>query len=207
MPGDTGFEPLLPRGGSADRLLQHRRDPAHGRTLQPVACPRASPLRRRSGVHRVLRQPPGRHQQGPRRHEDRRRRGGRGRRRHPVAGALPAHRSPRRRAHLRGRHPGELAVRKRRGRLHHESRPRPGTATPVADRIQPGNPADRRRFRRRRRRGVLQGDVGHLRRRVPDADPATGTYPAEGDRRRSRRRHRRHRGDRETRRSGHRDPR
>ena len=36
--------------------------------------------------------------------------------------------TPRRRAHLRGRDPGQLAVRQGRRRLHHEGRPRPGAA-------------------------------------------------------------------------------
>ena len=72
LPGDAGPEPVLPRCRPADRLLQHRRDPPHGGVLQPAAGPRTSPLRRRSGLHRVLRQPPGRHQQGPGRDEGRR---------------------------------------------------------------------------------------------------------------------------------------
>ena len=76
LPGDAGAEPVLPRRRPADRLLQHRRDPAHRRVLQPAARARAPPLRRRPGLHRVLRQPPGRHQQGPGRDEGRRRRGG-----------------------------------------------------------------------------------------------------------------------------------
>ena len=69
LPGDAGDEPVLPRRRPADRLLQHRRDPPHRGVLQPAAGARAPPVRRRPGLHRVLRQPPGRHQQGPGRHE------------------------------------------------------------------------------------------------------------------------------------------
>ena len=75
LPRDAGAEPVQPRRRPADRLLQHRRDPAHGRVLQPAAGARTPPVRRRSGVHRVLRQPPGRHQQGPGRDEGVGRRG------------------------------------------------------------------------------------------------------------------------------------
>ena len=74
LPGDAGPEPVQPRRRPADRLLQHRRDPPHGRVLQPAAGARTASVRRRSGLHRVLRQPPGRHQQGPGRDEGRRRR-------------------------------------------------------------------------------------------------------------------------------------
>ena len=48
-----------------DRLLRHRRDPAHGRVLHPAAGPPAAPVRRRPGLHGVLRLPPGRDQEGP----------------------------------------------------------------------------------------------------------------------------------------------
>ena len=125
LSGDAGVEPVLPRRGSADRLLQHRRDPPDRGALQPTSGARTSPLRRRPGLHRVLRQPSGCDQQGSGRHEDRRRRGRRRRRGHPVAGALSADRSQGRRPHLRGRHPGELAIRQGRGGLHHG---RPTTA-------------------------------------------------------------------------------
>ena len=43
---------------------RHRRDPAHGRVLQPAAGAPAPPLRRRPGLHRVLRLAPGRDQEG-----------------------------------------------------------------------------------------------------------------------------------------------
>ena len=67
---DAGAEPVQPRHRPADRLLQHRRDPTHRRVLQPAAGARTPPVRRRPGLHRVLRQPPGRDQQGPGRDED-----------------------------------------------------------------------------------------------------------------------------------------
>ncbi len=52
----------------------HRRDPADRRVLQPAARARAAPVRRRSGLHRVLRLAPGRDQQGLRRARTRTRR-------------------------------------------------------------------------------------------------------------------------------------
>ena len=66
-PGDAGHEPVHPGHRPADRLLRHRRDPPHRRVLQPAARRRAPPVGRRPGLHRVLRQPPGRDQQGLRR--------------------------------------------------------------------------------------------------------------------------------------------
>ena len=70
-------EPVQPGHRPADRLLRHRRDPPHRRVLQPARRARAAPLRRRPGLHRVLRLAPGRHQQGLQ--------GARGRRRRPPA--------------------------------------------------------------------------------------------------------------------------
>ena len=64
LPGDAGPEPVLPGHRPADRLLRHRRDPAHRRVLQPAAGARAPPVRRRPGLHRVLRLAPGRDQEG-----------------------------------------------------------------------------------------------------------------------------------------------
>ena len=63
-PGHPGPEPVQPGHRPADRLLRHRRDPPHRRVLQPARRPRAAPLRRRPGLHRLLRLPPGRDQQG-----------------------------------------------------------------------------------------------------------------------------------------------
>ena len=66
-PGDAGAEPVQPGHRPADRLLRHRRDQADRRVLQPAAGARAPPVRRRPGLHRVLRLAPGRHQEGLRR--------------------------------------------------------------------------------------------------------------------------------------------
>ena len=83
-----------------------------------------------------------------------------------LAHAVPADRPQGRRPDLRGRHPGQLAVRQGRRRLHHEDRPPPRPAAPAADRVQPGDPAP---HRQRRRRGRRRHDVADLRRRVPGA--------------------------------------
>ena len=72
-PGDPGAEPLHAGHRPADRLQRHRRDPAHGRVLQPHRRARAAPLRRRSGLHVASRgSPPGRDQEGLRRPRGRR---------------------------------------------------------------------------------------------------------------------------------------
>ena len=72
-PRHAGPQPVQPGHRPADRLLRHRRDPAHRRVLQPAAGPRAPPLRRRPGLHGLLRLAPGRHQEGLRGHGARRR--------------------------------------------------------------------------------------------------------------------------------------
>ena len=64
MPGHPGAQPVQPGHRPDDQLLGHRRDPSHGRVLQPAAGPPAPPLRGRPGLHRLLRLPPGRHQEG-----------------------------------------------------------------------------------------------------------------------------------------------
>ena len=88
--------------------------------------------------------------------EDARALGGRGRqagRRDAVGHPVPADRPEGRRPLVRGRDPGELAVRQGRRRLHHEDRPQARPAAPAADRVQPRHPAaHRRRGRRGRRR-------------------------------------------------------
>ena len=70
-------------------------------------------------------------------------------------------------------------------------------AAPAADRVLPGDPED---HRRRGRRGVVQGDVGRLRRGVPRAGAAAGAHPPAGRRVGGRRRHRHHQGRRQDRR-------
>ena len=152
-PGDPRAEPVQPGRRPADRLLRHRRDPAHRRVLQPHRRARAAPVRRRPGLHVVLRLAPGRDQEGLRGPREARCRGGTGRRRDAVADALPADRPEGRRPLVRGGHPGELAVRQGRRRVHHEVRPPPRPAASAADRVQSRHPAAHRgRGRRGRRR-------------------------------------------------------
>ena len=77
------------------------------------------------------------------------------RRRLPWAGAVPADRPEGRRPHLRGRDPGQLAVRQGRRRLHHEGRARARPAAPAADRVlavRPGASPTPRAARSRPRR-------------------------------------------------------
>ena len=66
-PGHARAEPLQPGHRPDDRLQRHRRDPPHGRVLQPHRRARAAPVRRRPGLHVVLRIAPGRDQEGLRR--------------------------------------------------------------------------------------------------------------------------------------------
>ena len=66
-----------------------------------------------------------------------------------LGGPVPADRPEGRRPLLRGRHPGQLAVRQGRRRLHHEDRARAGPAAPAADRVLPGGAAAHRRRGRR----------------------------------------------------------
>ena len=160
-----GHEPVQPGHRPADRLLRHRRDPAHGGVLQPAAGPRAAPLRRRPGLHGLLRLAPGRDQEGPGRTGPGRRGGRRAGRRVPLGGAVPADRPEGRRPHLRGRHPGQLASPARAASptsCKHRAQARP--AAPAADRVQPGHPGA---HRRRGRRGLAGADLGGVRRRVP----------------------------------------
>ena len=99
LPGHAGHEPVQPGHRPADRLPRHRRDPPHRGVLQPAAGARAAPVRRRPGLHGVLRLAPGRHQEGPRRDGPRRRGCRCGRRRLPLGGPVPADRPEGRRPH------------------------------------------------------------------------------------------------------------
>ncbi len=90
-----GHEPVLPGRRPDDRLLRHRRDPPHRGVLQPAAGARASPLRRRPGLHRLLRLAPGRHQEGLRGDGARRRRGRREHGRAGLGGARTCRSTPR----------------------------------------------------------------------------------------------------------------
>ena len=89
-------------------------------------------------------------------------------RRAALADAVPADRPQGRRPHLRGRHPGQLAVRQGRRRLHHEGRSPPGPAAPASDRVQPGHPAAHRQRGRR----------GGRRRRCGRSSPPSTWSPA-----------------------------
>ena len=91
----------------------------------------------------------------------------------------------------------ELPVRQGRCCLHHEDGSRPEPAPPLANRILPGDPEA---HRRRGRRGRCEGDVGRLRRGVPEPDHPARADPPAGHRVRGRRRHRLDRGRGEDRR-------
>ena len=82
---------------------------------------------------------------------------GQSRRRVRVGRALPADRPEGRRPHLRGRDPGQLAVRQGRRRVHHEDRAPPRPAAPAADRVLRRGPAA---HRRRGRRGAARRRCG-----------------------------------------------
>ena len=135
----------------------------------PVA--RAPPLRRRPRLHRLLRLPPGRDQEGlrgPRARRGRRRRAPSTQ--HRVGGALPADRPQGRRPVLRGRHPRQQPVRQGRRGLHPQDRAQARPAASRADRVLPGRPAA---HRRRGRRGQRRADLADVPRRVPrPRDPA-----------------------------------
>ena len=64
QPGD---EPVHERRRSRTRHHRHRQIAPDGRVLQPATGTSPPSLRRRPRVHRILRQPPGRHQEGLRR--------------------------------------------------------------------------------------------------------------------------------------------
>ncbi len=100
-----------------------------------------------------------------------------------VGGALPAHRSQARRAHLRGRDPGEQPVRQGRGGVHHVGRARPRAAAPPADRVQPHDPDDHRGHRHR---DLARRHVGRVRGRVPARGRTGAARVARVDHRRGR---------------------
>ena len=158
LPGHPGHEPVQPGHRPDDRLLRHRRDPAHRRVLQPAA---GAPARTRT---RATWSTP----RSPARTRTRSRRASRPWRPTPrppartsrdFAWAVPylAIDPQRRRPHLRGRDPGQLPVRQGRRGLHHEGRAPAGPAAAAADRVLPGGPGA---HRRRGRRGHPGADVG-----------------------------------------------
>ncbi len=120
--GHPGHEPVLPGRRPRPRLRRHREGPSGRRVRHPDARPPPAPLRRRPGLHRLLRLASGRHQEGVRRHRGRLR---------GVGGPLPAHRSQAHRTDLRGDHPGEQPVGQGRGGLRHghRARTRPARGT------------------------------------------------------------------------------
>ena len=123
-PGHAGAEPVQPGHRPADRLLAT--STRSSRTVEycnQLPGTRAPPVRRRPGLHRVLRLAPGRDQEGLRRARARRRRG-RCPDRRSSPGRVPylpidPHDVGRT---LRGGHPGQLAVRQGRRGVHHEDR-------------------------------------------------------------------------------------
>ena len=144
------------------RHHRHRRAAPGGRVLQPPARPR--PATRTSATSSTPRSPartrtPSRRAWRPCRADYER-----------VGGALPADRPGARRAHLRGRHPGQQPVGQGRRGLHHEGRARLRPAPPAADRVLQDHPGHHRGHRHR---DQPRRDVG----RVPDAS----TCPAAPD--------------------------
>ena len=163
---------------------RHRRDPPHGRVLQPAARRRAPPLRRRPRLHRLLRLPPGRDQEGLRGPRARRRARRRAGRPAPVGRALPAHRPQGRRPLLRGRHPGQQPVRQGRRGLHPQERPQARPAAARADRVLPGHPGAHRRRGRRgqpRRRSGTTFSAEYLEREAPLKLNSVHTSSAAGE--------------------------
>ena len=134
---------------------RHREGAARGRVRHPPPRAPASPLRRRPGLHGLLRLAPGRHQEG----HGRRRRGLRG-----VGGALPAHRPQAHGPDLRGDHPGQQPVRQGRRGLPDGHRPRARPAATAADRVLQARAGH---HRGERHRDPLGRDARRLRGDVP----------------------------------------
>ena len=86
---DAGHEPVLPGHRPRPRLRRHREGAPGGRVRHPPARPPPPPLRRRPGLHGLLRLAPGRHQEGHGRHRRRLRRVG-GARTCPSTPSTPA---------------------------------------------------------------------------------------------------------------------
>ncbi len=164
LPGHPGHEPVLPRRRPRHRLLRHQRRAPHGRAVQPAPGAPPAPLRRRPGLHRLLRLAPGRHQEGLRRSgaAGRRHRGGAGRA--AVAHAVPAGGSQGRGTHLRGGGAGQQPVGQGRRGLRDERLARPQPAARVAG--GPGRPGAGT-GRDAGRRAVPRPDRGPVPRGVP----------------------------------------
>ena len=153
---NVAHQPVHPGRRPRARHQRHRRAAPRRRVLQPAAGAPAPPLRRRPRLHVVLRQPPGRHQEGLRCPGLRRLRG--------VGRPVPADRPEARRPHLRGRDPGQQPERQGRRRLPHEGGARPRPPAPPPDRVLQDDPVHHRGHRHRH---PLGGDVGRLRGHLP----------------------------------------
>ncbi len=140
VPRDPGAQSGHPGHRSRDRLLGRQRRGAGRRGVHPDSRASAPPLRGRARFHGFFGVAPGRDQQGTRRAAALGRRCALGR-------AVSAHRSGRRRPHLRRRHPRQQPVGQGRHRLSARARLRARAAAPLADRVQPGGPAHDRRHR------------------------------------------------------------
>ena len=116
---------------------------------------RAPPVRRRARLHGLLGLAPGRDQEG---HG-----GAPALRRDRLGRAVPADRPQRRRPHLRGDHPRQLAVGQGRRRVRAQDRLPARPAAQHAGGVRAGRAAHHRRARRRARRerhlGLVQGRV------------------------------------------------
>ena len=115
------------------------------------------PVRRRPRLHGVLRQPPGRDQEGPRRARQAAR--SRHRRIRRVRRAVPADRPETCRPVVRGRDPGEQPVRQGRRGVRDEDRARLRPAASPADRVLQDDPAHHRGLRHRDQPGPDVGPV------------------------------------------------
>ena len=175
------------------RPVRHRPDPRDRRRVHRAADPSPPPVRRRAGLHGVLGVAPGRHQEGLR--------GDRAHRRFAVGGAVPADRPGRRRPHLRGRDPRQLAVGQGRRGVRAQDRPQPRPSPRSPGRVLAGDPGDRRRPR-----GRARVDQPLARRSTRSTSPAAGrssSSPTRGGLQRRRRAGRRARDDPPERRADH----
>ncbi len=141
------------------------RSSARSSTCNQLPVHPAPSVRRRPRVHRVFRLAPGRDQEGARRTG----RAAVATRQSVLGRAVPADRSGGRRPHLRRGDPRQQPVGQGRRRLPARARLRALAAAPSADRVQPGDPADRRRDRQGAVRG---GDPRRVRPRVRRGDDA-----------------------------------
>ena len=130
-PRQRGAQPVLARRLAGARIFEHRRDPRHGRTLQPVAGASAPSVRGRPGLHLVLGLAPGCHQESLRSPQ-----GGR-----HLGHALPADRPQGRGPQLRGRDPRQQPVGQGRHGLPARKRIRARDAAPAANGVHAGGAA------------------------------------------------------------------